>query len=49
MEDKNHIYEVGDAFPREGMEVSEERIKILVSKKNKIGEPLIKKIATKRK
>lgn len=41
LQDKNHIYHVGDTFPREGFEVSEERLKELSSPENKRGIPVI--------
>ena len=44
LEDNNHIYRKGDIYPREGLEPTKERIKELSSKKNKIGEVLIKKV-----
>ena len=49
LKDNNHIYEVGDKYPRKGAETSDERNEELSGKDNKIGEPLIKKIATKKK
>ena len=36
-----HEYRVGDAFPRKGMNVSDDRIKELAGKDNKQGTPLI--------
>lgn len=39
--DNNHIYRVGDAFPRVPYSVSDERIRELASSDNKTGEPLI--------
>ena len=44
LKDNNHIYRKGDIYPREGLEPTKERIKELSSKKNKIGEVLIKKV-----
>lgn len=41
LQDFNHVYSIGDDFPRAGMSVSEERIKELASGKNKQGKPLI--------
>ena len=43
LQDKNHIYNAGDAFPREGLVVAPERLEELAGKCNKQGEPLIKK------
>lgn len=43
MQDFNHIYSVGDTFPRTGLNVSEERIKELLGKNNKQGQSLIAK------
>lgn len=44
LKDNNHIYRKGEIYPREGLELTKERIKELSSKKNKIGEVLIKKV-----
>lgn len=45
LKDNNHIYKKGDVYPREGLEPTRERIKELSSKKNQIGEVLIKKVS----
>ena len=37
-----HEYNVGDKFPRKGMDVSEERLEELAGSDNKRGVPLIK-------
>ena len=42
--DKNHLYEAGDAFPRQGLEVSDKRLAELSSAVNKAGRPLITEI-----
>lgn len=44
LQDKNHPYNVGDIFPREGMEVTEERLVELSGSNNKQGVPLIEKV-----
>lgn len=41
LQDKNHSYNEGDIFPREGLEVSEERLAELAGNKNRQGRPLI--------
>lgn len=41
LQDDNHRYRVGDAFPRAGKNVPEERIKELAGSDNKLGMPLI--------
>lgn len=41
LQDNNHPYNVGDTFPREGVKVSEERLKELASDNNRQGFPLI--------
>jgi len=43
MEDGYFEYKTGDAYPREGMTPTNERIKALSSAKNKRGVALIKK------
>jgi len=44
LQDNNHPYEVGDAYPRKGLSVSDERIKELSSPKNKRGMALIEEV-----
>lgn len=44
LQDNSHAYHVGDSFPHNGMEVSEERLKELSTTKNKRGIPLIEKV-----
>lgn len=44
LQDDNHAYHVGDIFPREGVEVSEDRLKELSTDKNKRGEVLIEEV-----
>ena len=45
LQDFNHAYKVGDAFPRLGISVTEGRLKELSSKNNRRGKPLIEKVA----
>lgn len=48
LEDENHVYQVGDAYPREGeYHPNKKRRSMLLSDKNKIGVPLIKGIEEK--
>ncbi len=51
LQDNKHQYEVGDIFPHEkcGYPVTDERIAELAGAKNKIGEPLIKEVKTRKK
>lgn len=44
LQDNNYPYNVGDIFPRNGLDVLPSRLKELAGKKNKQGEPLIEKI-----
>lgn len=44
LQDKNHSYNEGDIFPREGLEVSEERLAELAGSQNRQGTPLIKAV-----
>jgi hypothetical protein len=44
LQDNNHLYEVGDVYPREGLEPDEARIAELSGKDNKQGCPLIKAV-----
>lgn len=41
LQDKDHPYNVGDTFPREGMKVTEDRLAELAGPSNKQGVPLI--------
>lgn len=41
LKDNNHVYNPGDVYPREGLTVTDERIKELSGSENKRGEPLI--------
>lgn len=41
LQDGDHPYHVGDSFPREGVEVTEERIRELSGRYNRQGVPLI--------
>lgn len=44
LQDDNHRYHAGDTFPREGLEVSDERLEELSSDKNRRHKPVIEKI-----
>lgn len=41
LQDNRHVYNAGDQFPRDGVDVSEDRLKELSSADNKRGIPLI--------
>lgn len=41
LKDNNHVYKVGDEYPRKGLQVSEDRIAELAGSNNKQGTPLI--------
>lgn len=45
LQDNNHPYKVGDIFPRQGKEVTKERIAELSGSNNKQHTPLIKEVA----
>ena len=47
LQDNGHAYDVGDIFPREGVEVSAERLEELSSSKNKRGKALIELVKEK--
>lgn len=49
LKDYNHEYNVGDTFPRVGVEVSAERIAELSGRQNRQGVPLIEEAKDKRK
>ena len=42
LRDANHVYNVGDIYPREGYKASIERCEELASSENLQGKPLIK-------
>ncbi len=44
LQDSNHKYDVGDAYPRKGLNVLQSRINELAGKKNRQGCPLIEEI-----
>ena len=44
LQDKNHAYNVGDAYPHIGAKASDKRIAELASYSNKQGTPLIKAV-----
>lgn len=44
LQDNGHAYHEGDIFPREGLEVSDERIEELSTDANRRKQPLIKAI-----
>lgn len=44
LQDKEHVYRVGDEFPRSGFSASEERLTELASANNRRGVPLIEKV-----
>lgn len=44
LHDGDHEYHEGDVFPREGVEVTEERLAELSGEDNKRGIPLIEKV-----
>jgi hypothetical protein len=43
LQDDNHIYRVGDKYPRKGRP-KKERIEELLGNENRIGEPLIAEV-----
>lgn len=44
LQDKNYAYNEGDAFPRDGVTVSQDRIDELSGNENKRGVPLIEEV-----
>lgn len=41
LQDNNYKYQAGDVFPREGFDVSAERLKELLTNSNRRNEPMI--------
>jgi len=46
LQDAEYLYDVGDAYPREGLEPSEERINELLGSDNLQGQPMIRAVKT---
>ena len=44
LQDKNHIYRVGDVYPREGYTPKDERVDELSTAKNLLHKPLIQNV-----
>lgn len=44
LQDMNHVYKVGDVYPREGITVPDSRIASLASENNLQGKPLIEEV-----
>lgn len=44
LQDNNYSYSVGSTYPREGLVVSDERIKELLSRNNKQNRPVIEEV-----
>ena len=49
LQDGMHAYNVGDEYPRNGVETTDERIKELATSQNRRKIPLIKKVEEKQK
>ena len=47
--DNKHLYNPGDTFPRNGLEVSEERLAKLSGSNNKLGKPVIEFVEAPKK
>lgn len=43
LEDREHLYEPGQEYPRPGLKPTKKRIEALLTDKNKAGEPLIRR------
>lgn len=44
LQDNNHEYNVGDTFPRDGLNVSDDRLTELSTKNNRQRKPLIERV-----
>lgn len=49
LQDDGYAYNVGDTYPRKGLNPSEERVAELSGSNNKQGVPLIKEVKQQRK
>lgn len=48
LQDNDHSYNVGDEYPRKGLNVLPSRVKELASNNNRRGEPLIEEVPDKK-
>ena len=48
LQDNSFAYNVGDEYPRKGLEVTDKRIKELATTQNRQKKPLIKKVEEKK-
>jgi hypothetical protein len=48
LQDNSFAYDVGDKYPRKGLEVTTSRIKELTTNQNRQNKPLIKKVEEKK-
>lgn len=48
LQDNNHIYRVGDVYPRAGYTPSENRLEELSTNKNRVHKPLISEIVVEK-
>lgn len=48
-QDGNHVYNVGDQYPRAGLEPAEERVAYLASERNKLKAPVIEQPKEKKR
>lgn len=46
--DSEHAYHVGDVYPRDGVDVTDSRVKELSGNENLQGQPLIEKVKDER-
>lgn len=49
LQDNSFAYDVGDEYPRKGLDVTAGRIKELTTNQNRQNKPLIKKVEEKKK
>lgn len=47
LKDGNHLYNIGDKYPRKGVKPTKTRLAELASEKNAAGVPLIKEVKEK--
>ena len=48
LQDGNRLYHAGDSYPRDGLSVSDERLKQLAGNHNRMGHPLIVQVEEKK-
>lgn len=49
LQDSDYAYHEGDTYPRDGLEVTEDRLRELSTDRNRQGKPLIEKVVQRKR